>query len=126
MRIGDPLPILITEALGPSRKALELDVTVFLIRHRNENIRCDALFVYDTMTRCVILGCGQAQRRPVLQRENALDRTFAESFLAKNDAAFEILEATSNNLRSTGAATVNEHHHRNTLDHISMRPRAAG
>ena len=76
--------------------------------------RLDALAVNDLVTRRVVLGRGQPQRRTLLsgQRQNLLHRPLTECLLANDLCALEILHAAGNDLRSAGAVAIDQHYQR--------------
>ena len=76
--------------------------------------RLDALAVNNLVTRRVVLGRGQPQRRTLLsgQRQNLLHRPLTECLLANDLCALEILHAAGNDLRGAGAVAIDQHYQR--------------
>src|SRR6185437_12805974 len=78
----------------------------------------------DLMAWGVILGGGQAERRTVLQGENALHGALAEAAFAHDFGALVILQAARDDFRRAGAVDVDKDDHRHAVEFIPATIRA--
>ena len=79
---------------------------------RHFDVRDDALSLDRAAVGREIQGGGQLQRAVVVQRQYGLYRTLAEAVGAHQYRAFVILQRTGDDLRSRGAAAIDQHHQR--------------
>src|SRR5688500_5816416 len=100
----DTFLFLCVNRFNAAGRALEGNVALFFLRHGHNDVRHDASLVNDFVTRRVILGGSEPERRTILQRENALHGAFAERLLTNDDGAASterggVLETSRNDFR---------------------------
>ncbi len=121
--MGHSVAVLGLETLQATGSAFNGQIPFFFRRQDNRNIRRDAFFMNDFVTRGVILRRGKAESRTIGQRKNALNGTFAEGFLAENNCAVIVLKTASHDFGGAGAAEINQHDHRHVFALVTAATR---
>src|SRR5262249_13882879 len=113
------------EALQTAGGPLKQDVTLFLIRNGDWNVRGNALLVNDLMTWGIILCGREPECRAIAQRQYALHGAFSECLFAQNNCSFQILQATGHNLGSARASQIDQHYDRKMAKLVSTPHRVS-